>query len=270
MTPQQICDEYLNSLNIAERTPSLALVKQLQQRHVLAYTFNNLAALLQEPMPLEPEFLLDKIVRQRRGGYCFEHNRLTFEVLRALGMEVRILLARVLYNTEEDRPRTHRISLLSLPGEGNQQYIVDTGFGHFGARFPLKLAPGLVQEQGDNCYRILQTENGEYDFQILKEGAFFTLYRFDLNRYTEADCLTGHFFSHRYPEAAFVNNLVVCRKYDDYTLSLRNGELHQLARGESQVERVADADMLHSILQQRFELDLDLAVTQYLYQRFVA
>ncbi len=271
MTPEQICDEYLSQLDISDRTPSLALVRQLQQRHVTRFTFNNLAALLQQEMPLEPGFLLNKIVRQNRGGYCFEHNRLAFEVLCSLGIEARILLARVLYNTEEDRPRTHRISLVSLPeGEGTQQYIVDTGFGHFGARFPLKLVPGLVQEQGDNCYRIMQTDAGDFDFQILKEGAFFTLYRFDLGRYSEADCLTSHFFSHKYPDAAFLNNLVVCRKYDDHTLSLRNAELHRLAEGQSQVEKVADAGALHGILNETFGLDVDLAVAQYLYQRFSA
>jgi len=222
---------------------------------------------LQQEMPLETEFLLNKIVTQQRGGYCFEHNKLAFDVLVELGFEVRILMARVVYNRDVEVARTHRITLLTLD---DQQYIVDVGFGHYGARFPVRLELGVAQEQGDNCYRIVQNDRGDYCFQIVKEGAFFTLYTFDLGNYNEADCLTGHFFSHKYPEAGFVNNLVVCRKFDDHTLSLRNGELHRLRQGGTDIEPITSAEMLHDKLIHTFGLDTDRAVAAYLYDKFAA
>ena len=49
-------------------------------------------------------------------------------------------MAKVIYNRDVDVARTHRITLLNLDGD---DYIVDTGFGHFGARFPVKLQLGL-------------------------------------------------------------------------------------------------------------------------------
>lgn len=263
--------KYLKALEIDPSafdlaTDALALVRQLQQRHVTRFGFNNLAVALQQELPLDSEALYDKIVRQQRGGYCFEHNKLAYEALQALGLKVCIQMGRVVYNRDVEVPRTHRITLLTLD---DGDYVVDVGFGHFGARFPVKLEPGLVQEQGDNCYRIEINPRGEYCFQILKEGAFFTLYTFDRTRYNEADCELGHFYSYKHPQAGFVNNLVVCRKFDDHTLSLRNGEIHHLSRGETRIETIESAAALQDKLASRLAVDLDLAVAEYLFERFV-
>ena len=61
-------------------------------------------------------------------------------VLGELGFDARLLMAKVIYNRDVDVARTHRMTLLNLDGD---DYIVDTGFGHFGARFPVKLQLGL-------------------------------------------------------------------------------------------------------------------------------
>lgn len=263
-----ICNEYLQDLELARpQELDFELVRQIQRKHVTRHTFNNLSVLLQQDMPLESEYLFNKIVAQGRGGYCFEHNKLVFEVLAEIGFDVTILLARVVYNRDADVPRTHRITLLSFEGE---KYIVDAGFGHYSARFPIKLEPGLVQDQGDNCYRIIKDERGEYGFQIIKDGEFFTLYSFDLARYNESDCQMSHFFSHKYPEAGFVNNLVVCQKYDDYTLSLRNGELHKMTQGVTEIETITSIDVFFDTMNRVFGLDVDKAVAEYLYNKFIS
>lgn len=263
---QAITQAYLQDLGLEFSGQSLAFLNELQCNHIARYTFNNLAVILGQELPLDTEALFEKIVQQGRGGYCFEHNKLSFEVLQHLGFDVRILMARVLYNQENDVPRTHRITLLNLEG---QNYIVDTGFGHYGSRQPLELTPGKVQEVGDEVFRIQDNGNGEYNFQIVKDGDFFTLYRFDLQRYTEADCLVSHFFSHRYPQAGFVNNMVVCSKQPDKVISLRNHELHIMRAGNTEITPVEDADQLHSLLNDLLDLETEQAVAEHLFARFV-
>ncbi|MBY4678851.1 arylamine N-acetyltransferase family protein [Marinobacterium arenosum] len=257
---------YLQDLALSVGWPDIEFLNQLQSRHLERYSFNSLAVVLGQEVPIDSDSVFDKIVRRGRGGYCFEHNKLTFDALTDLGFEVRILLARVVYGQDRDAPRSHRITLLTLNG---QQYIVDTGFGHYGARYPVALQPGLVQEQGDATYRIEALSDGSFGYQILKDGAFFTLYRFDLGDYSEADCLTGHFFSHRYPTAGFVNNLVVCTKNADEIRSLRNDALHLIRHGETEVRPIDSAVMLCELLNQEFHLETDQAVADYLYDRFV-
>lgn len=53
---------------------------------------------------------------RRRGGYCFEHNGLLCEMLEALGFEVTLYLARVIYNRDIHPGLTHRITLVHLDG----------------------------------------------------------------------------------------------------------------------------------------------------------
>ncbi len=78
--------------------------------------------LLHWTLSLESQALFDRVVTNKRGGYCFEHNKLFFEILQSLGFDCEIVLARVLLNRNIDVPRTHRITRVALP-DGN--YIVD-------------------------------------------------------------------------------------------------------------------------------------------------
>ncbi len=266
MNTADIANAYLRDLDIDTTTEPLELIKQLQSRHIAKYSFNSLAVLMKQTIDIDYESVFTKIVKQGRGGYCFEHNKLVFETLNQLGFDVRILMARVVYNQDIDSPRTHRITLFTL---NNEQYIVDCGFGHFGARYPLKLEIGLEQELGDACYRIIQNSKNEYCYQIIKDGAFFTLFTFDLGRYDESDCLLGHFYSHKYPKAGFVNNLVVCRKEFNDIRSLRNHEFHRIQNYETEVTAIDSSSHLKTLLMDEYNIDIDSAVSTFFYENFV-
>ncbi len=67
--------------------PDLALLSALTQAHTQSIPFENLDVLLGLPISLEPEALFQKLVVDRRGGYCFEQNGLFLEVLRELGFQ---------------------------------------------------------------------------------------------------------------------------------------------------------------------------------------
>ncbi len=270
MNRSEITQAYLADLDISTDKLDIDFLQQLQSQHISRYSFNSLAVVLGQEMPLDLPFLFDKIVTKKRGGYCFEHNKLVFNILEELGCEVRLLLARVVYNRDVDNPRTHRISLINLNG---QQYIVDAGFGALGARYPVKFTEGDTQgedqDQGDGHYRIILSPKGEYHYQVFKDGEFFTLYVFDLNTYTESDCMLGHFYSHQHPEAAFVNNLVVCRKHFNDVHSLRNGEFHCIQDGQAVVTELTTVEALHQKLTDVFALDVDIAVSAFLFNKFV-
>ena len=266
LTLQAMVDAYLANL---ELTPSVSIefLHELQSKHIARYSFNSLAVVLGQDISLDIEVIFKKIVEKQRGGYCFEHNKLALNVLAELGFEVRLLMAKVIYNRDIDVARTHRITLLDLEGD---EYIVDVGFGHFGARHPVKLELGLEQNQGDAIYRIIQNSNNDYCYQIFKDNDFFTLYTFDLHSYSEAECLPAHFYSHKSPDAAFVNNMVVCRKFYDDILSLRNGDLFRISNEVTTTTVITSAQNLYSILVDDFELDLDFAIAEFLFSKFIS
>ena len=95
------------------------------------------------------------------------------------------------------------------------------------------------------------------------------LYTFNLQHFSEAECLPAHFYSHAYPEAAFVNNLVICRKYFNDIQSLRNDELHQVQNGETQITKITSVEQLHQLLTKTFELNVEFAISEFLFSKFV-
>jgi N-hydroxyarylamine O-acetyltransferase len=266
MTNLHIAQAYLSDLNIETITLDTSLLNEIQSKHIAQYSFNNLAVVLGQEIPLDAESLFNKIVKRRRGGYCFEHNKLVLTVLVELGFEARILLTKVIYNKDVEVARTHRVTLLTLAGD---DYIVDAGFGHLGARFPVKIELGVVQDQGDAQFRIIKNVKNEFCYQVFKDGDFFTLYTFDLHRYTESDCLLGHFYSHQHPDAAFVNNLVICRKFYNEIKSLRNNEFHHIKSGVTETTKITTIGQLHQLLTDVYQLDIDIAISEFLFHKFV-
>lgn len=256
---------YMEALGLEPSGLTVEFLNRLQARHISQFSFNSLGVVLGQELPLDLPALFDKIVVKGRGGYCFEHNKLIFNLLEELGFNVRLLLARVTYNRDVDSPRTHRVTLVTI---GNEQFIVDGGFGHLGARQPVKVELGLEQTQGDECFRILRDDQGVYLYQTFKDNAFFTLYTFDLNHYTEADCTLGHFYSHCHPDAAFVNNLVLCRKHGTVIHSLRNDEFHCVDSGVTSITKLIDSQALHEKLTGTFDLDVDVAISEFLFSKF--
>lgn len=98
----------------------------IQRAHRLAIPFENFDVLLGRGVSLDPDDVFDKLVRRRRGGYCFEHNGLFLEALRAAGFTARPLLARVWLFATETPPKTHMLNLVTIDG---QEWIADAGFG---------------------------------------------------------------------------------------------------------------------------------------------
>lgn len=259
---------YLSDLGLtAPDVLNMAFVRQLQSAHVARYSFNNLAVVLGEGISLDLDEISDKIVTRGLGGYCFEHNKLTFELLHALGYEVELKLARVLNNhLDRDVGRTHRVTVLTLEGV---RYLVDTGFGGNGPITPIALVVNTEQTAGLDRYRILATDKGEYDLQVLKDDDFFTLYRFDSAVYTNADCELGHFYSHKHPNAVFLKHLMVTLKKEHQMVTLVNEKLTTRDRQGERVCVIESPESLGRILGVEFNIELDSMLITSLFERFV-
>jgi N-hydroxyarylamine O-acetyltransferase len=110
------------------RVPTIEVLNALTAAHTQAIPFENLDVLLGRGIDLAPDAVFDKLVRRRRGGYCFEHNGLFLEVLTALGFAVRPLSARgrILPPRGQIPPRTHMLLEVQIGGE---RWLTDVGVG---------------------------------------------------------------------------------------------------------------------------------------------
>lgn len=159
-------DAYLARVRLPARptVDSYGLVA-LQRAHRLAIPFENLDVALGRGIAIDSATVFAKLVTRKRGGYCFEHNRLFGDALQALGFEARPLLARVWLNGTDTPPLTHTLSLVALNGEG---WIADPGFGGSYAP-PMPLADGAEAEGPDGARFRLQRDE-TFGWMLLRDG----------------------------------------------------------------------------------------------------
>jgi len=263
MTIAEMTGAYLGALGLDRRQPDMAFLTELTSRHLADFSFSSVGPMLGNDLPLDIEAVFRRIVVDRRGGYCFEQNGLMQAVLAELGYATTLCLARVIHNQDTHPGLTHRITLVEIDG---QQYVADVGFGATGPRFPVGMAGEEVRE-GFRVFRIAEGRPGEYHMQIRKDGSYFSLYRFELHRYGQADCEVGHFYSHRHPAANFVNHLVVSRILADEIRSLRNRDYRVITADGERVQTVADAAQLAEMLSDCFGIAIDDTEAQRLFAR---
>ncbi len=82
-------DAYFERIGYSgERVPTLATLAAIHVRHTEAIAFENLNPLIGWPIRLDMESLQQKMVRDGRGSYCYEHNLLLKHALDALCFRV--------------------------------------------------------------------------------------------------------------------------------------------------------------------------------------
>lgn len=157
-------------------TVSADALLALHRAHLRAVPFENLDIHLGRPIVLNEESFFNKIVLERRGGFCYELNGLFAALLRAIGFDVTLLSARVPDQSGGPGPEYDHLTLLvQLDGP----WLADVGFGD-SFLDPLRLEPWVDQWQDGVVYRL--TTNGR-EWAMLKrlgDGQWTTGYLFTL------------------------------------------------------------------------------------------
>lgn len=249
------------------RAPTLAVLRAVQLRHALSIPFENLDPLLRRPVPLDLESLQGKLLSGRRGGYCFEQNRLFQQALEALGFRVTGLLARVLWMVPAGKqvPRTHMLLRVEIEGA---DHLADVGFGGQTPTGPLRLVAGIEQATPHGPFRLLGDGDG-FRMEGKLGGEWRPLYRFDLQAQTPADYEMGNWYTSTHPQSRFLNNLIAALPAADRRFALLNREfaVHHLD-GPSERRVLADAREIRKVLEEVFGLtppggaDLDAALAR--------
>ena len=102
-------------------------LEKIMELHLCSIPFENLEVFDEGRIPsLRSEDIYEKIIVRKRGGYCFELNKLFYEFLKALDFRVIPVAVRILWNREELPPVLHRATLVIFE-EGS--YYCDVGYG---------------------------------------------------------------------------------------------------------------------------------------------
>ena len=141
---------------------------EVHRAHVTSIPFENLDPHRGVPVSLELADLQRKLVADRRGGYCFEHNLLFAAALEALGVRVEPMLARVRMGRPpgSPRPRTHLVHRVHAE---DGVWLADVGFGNGTLLEPIPFGPGA--EYGQSGWRFRIVRDGDEDVLQTADGS---------------------------------------------------------------------------------------------------
>lgn len=113
------CREYLKRIQFSKEVEHTAkCLNELILAHLKTVPFENLDVSQDHKVPsLKEEDLFDKIVVHKRGGWCFELNKLFYSLLEAFKFEVIPIAVRITWMKTELPPYLHRATVVRLDGK---------------------------------------------------------------------------------------------------------------------------------------------------------
>lgn len=234
--------------------PDRATLDEIQRRHLLSIPYETFDVLFGRPLTTDPAAAYDKIVRRRRGGWCYEMNGLMGWALAEIGFEVTRLAGAVMRSVMGDEAEgNHLVLRVDLP-EG--AVLADVGLGD-GPFDPFDLREGAFVARGA-AHRLEAVEDGWWR---LHSPDWCRPPNFDVHPQGKDEALLSRrcAFLQGDPASMFVQNLI-CQAFlpDGRHADLVNRALRVYGPGGAdQSERlIEDADDLDRTLRTLFGLNL--------------
>lgn len=221
-------------------TPASELLRKLQFAHCTAVPYENLDMIRGIPTSLEPEALYEKIVKNRRGGLCFELNGSFGYLLRELGYGVTDLAARYLRGESSIPMRRHRVlKVQAIDG----LWLCDVGIGEICPREPVQLLEGVVQTQLGESYRLEKDTFLGWVLYDLHKGQWRKFYSFTEEPQLVVDYEAPNFYCEKHPDSPFNKDEMFSLKTARGRITLDGHIFKEFAGGEVAVRELADEEM---------------------------
>jgi N-hydroxyarylamine O-acetyltransferase len=243
--------EYTGSLK-----PTLRVLRQLQKQHLRHVPFENLDIHYGRKIILSVDNFFAKIIKQKRGGFCFELNGLFYALLSNLGFEVKMVSARVVKeNGVLGEEFDHLVLLVQIKKE---TWLADVGFGDFSV-YPLRLKENEKQVDEDGIF-IISRFDYEY-FKVSKFGPnhkeYKPVYLFSTRERQLSDFEAMCEFHQNSPESHFTQNKICSILTPDGRMTLTDTAFMVDVSGHKKALQISGEEAFLAELQHKFEITID-------------
>jgi len=214
MSPLKDLDAYLARIEL----DGPVTFPDLHRAHATSIPFENFDSFSGRPVSLDVGHLEEKMVKLRRGGYCFEQNLLLMAALESIGIDKVVpMLARVRLGPQgSPSPLNH---LLLQVTDDSRSWLADVGFGGGGLLDPLPFETGVESEQSGWRYRLVE-DGPELVLQSFTDGAWVDSYGFVPEPVPTVDIEVNNWYTSTHPESPFVTGVMVGARRPDRCLTV--------------------------------------------------
>ncbi|MGQ5522728.1 arylamine N-acetyltransferase family protein [Chitinimonas sp. PSY-7] len=223
---------------------------KIMRQQLFTVPFENLDVQAKKTISLIPENIVEKIIYNRRGGYCYEVNGLFSIVLRNLGIPYQFVAARPIFSAVQ-RPRTHLVLVAQIEGKA---WLFDLGFGSTGIRAPISLDTLNTEIQQDfDTYMLSKVDERVYLLRARIEDEWLDQYSFDLSHHEWVDFAPANHFNSTHPDSLFVKQLLVVQ-HNESGRTILVGDMLKTVIGSTVTKQTVDSSAYKASLKDRFNL----------------
>lgn len=232
--------------------PSPETLRALHLAHLYAVPFENLDISLGRAITCDEQRFFHKIVKRRRGGFCYELNGAFAALLRELGFRVTLLSARV---SREDGSASAEFDHMALRVDLDHPWLADVGFGDSFLE-PLRLNPEIEQEQYGQRFRIAAVGDVMILQRQLADGTWKSQFRFTQTPRQLCDFEARCQFQQTSPESHFTRQRICTLPTHDGRITLSDLKLIRTV-GEKREERMLrNEEEWRTVLEEHFGVRL--------------
>ena len=221
----------------------------LHRSHLLAVPFENLDVAIGRRIVPSIESSFEKIVRRRRGGFCYELNGLFSWLLRELGFRVTLLSARVCDEGMQPGPEFDHLTLL-VGLEKN--VLADVGFGD---SFLEPLPIDVVEIDDSAGYRVTGTDP-ELVVERRRDGRWQRQYVFSMTARRLSEFGGMCEYHQTSPLSHFTRNVICSMATSTGRVTLSGRRAIVTTSSGRQERDIADEEEYRALLKDWFGIDL--------------
>jgi N-hydroxyarylamine O-acetyltransferase len=231
---------------------TLTVLSGLQLAHLLHIPFENLD--IHNKIKLDLDKSYEKVVMQKRGGFCYELNSIFFQLLKTIGFNVKMVSARVFSDKKTYGAEFDHMAIIAKIEDAD--YLVDVGFGEF-AFHPLKIE--LNREQGDPRGKFMIIEGDENYLIVMKknaEGEFIPEYKFSMIERKLQDFLGMCEYHQTNPMSHFTQKRICSLATMDGRITISDYNFKTTSNGQVEERILADEAEVFIVLKKYFNIVL--------------
>jgi N-hydroxyarylamine O-acetyltransferase len=237
--------------------PTLSVLTAILNGHTCSIPFENLDVLMGRRIYLDNHSLQNKLVTEKRGGYCFEQNGLLLAVLQEVGFAARPFAGRVRLMTPSRDilpARTHLFVIVELEGE---EWLADVGVGQTSLTAPLRLNDAAEQETPHGT-RLIEREDGKLYHRALTREGWIDVCETLLEPMPLIDREVASWFTNTHPDSSFKARLVcaLARPMGERITLLNRTFMRRNGSETLETRQLENKQELLQVLSSEFGIDL--------------
>ncbi len=237
--------------------PDVDSLRELQLAHLRNVSFENLDIGLKRVIRIDEPAIWNKLIVNKRGGFCYELNGLFAWLLKQIGFDVTYLNARDYHEADDTFgiDFDHLVLMVCVPNQ-SARWLVDVGWGDTFTQ-PLDIDNADWQQQGLRAYRLEPFRDGYQLWQRESEEKVERQYYFDLTPHQfPAEYEAACHYHQTSPRSIFTRNRIISRLTEDGRVSLDNDRLIVTTNGRREEISLQNEAEFHVLLKKYFDITL--------------